>query len=132
MGTKADFYVGRGPTAKWVGSVKYDGYTWVEKPKCALMNAKTEKQFLAAVTKLPKTEEYYFIEVKNGWPWPWSDSGTTDYAYFFQDGKVYVSSWDAQCYPPVEYVDGSAQSWFPDMAPQRGRIRGGPTILVGV
>jgi hypothetical protein len=26
MGTRADFYVGRGPDAEWLGSVAMDGY----------------------------------------------------------------------------------------------------------
>jgi len=26
MGTRADFYVGIGPEAEWVGSIAYDGY----------------------------------------------------------------------------------------------------------
>ena len=26
MGTRADFYVGRGDAAEWIGSIAYDGY----------------------------------------------------------------------------------------------------------
>lgn len=26
-----------------------------------------------------------------GWPWPWEDSQTTDYAYAFDGGKVWAS-----------------------------------------
>jgi hypothetical protein len=26
MGTRADFYVGRGPNAEWIGSIAFDGY----------------------------------------------------------------------------------------------------------
>ncbi len=26
MGTRADFYIGRGPTAEWIGSLPLDGY----------------------------------------------------------------------------------------------------------
>ena len=26
MGTRADFYIGRGATAEWIGSIAWDGY----------------------------------------------------------------------------------------------------------
>ena len=55
-GTKADFYVGRGPTAEWVGSIAWDGYP--EAPGVggslagvAVLGATTEQEFRTALTR---------------------------------------------------------------------------------
>jgi len=31
MGTRADFYVGMGKDAEWLGSVAWDGYEWADR-----------------------------------------------------------------------------------------------------
>jgi hypothetical protein len=59
MGTRADFYVGVGPNAEWLGSVAWDGYEWQIKPDCSLMKAKTEEEFRIAVKLI--------AEVRNDW-----------------------------------------------------------------
>jgi hypothetical protein len=87
MGTRADFYVGVGDKAEWLGSVAWDGYEWDEDEDCELMKATTEQQFRDALSKILKgRDDATFPE--DGWPWPWNDSTTTDYAYYFLDGKV--------------------------------------------
>ena len=55
---------------------------------------------------------------EDGWPWPWDTSSTTDYAYAFDDGKVYAScfggSWfvaTEEC-PDEDRGDGAV---FPNM-----------------
>lgn len=90
MGTRADFYIGEGAEAKWLGSVAWDGYAW-EKPDTFLRSAKTEDEFIAAVKRISK-ERDDFRSPDRGWPWPWDDSQTTDYAYCFtpEDVKVFV------------------------------------------
>lgn len=87
MGTRADFYVGVGKDAEWLGSIAWDGYEWDEDKDCALMKATTEQEFRAAVSDIAKTREDWTSQ-EQGWPWPWNDSNTTDYAYAFHDGKV--------------------------------------------
>lgn len=90
MGTHADFYVGRGKDAEWLGSVSNDGY-----PDGLLdlfiHGSGTEEAWRQCVsdeiggrTDATRPEE--------GWPWPWDDSGTTDYAYAFDGGKVWGSN----------------------------------------
>jgi len=78
MGTRADFYVGIGKSAEWLGSIAFDGCP--EGIADYLFIAPTERAFRAKVAG--------FIASKNhgttpdmGWPWPWEDSRTTDYAY---------------------------------------------------
>lgn len=92
MGTRADFYVGRGDKAEWLGSVAWDGYPdGFERD--GLLNASTEQQFREAVAdELASRLDGTTPEM--GWPWPWEDSHTTDYAYAFDSGKVYGSCGD--------------------------------------
>lgn len=108
MGTRADFYIGRGENAEWLGSTAWDGYPegislctgerdrfgskkredW---PADAhLFQATTEQDFRARLDR-------YFLHrddvtrPADGWPWPWDNSATTDCAYAFDDGKVWLS-----------------------------------------
>jgi len=90
MGTRADFYVGVGQGAEWLGSVAFDGYQWAEHPDLPIPSAHTEDEFRSAVhAELEGRDDA--TNPDQGWPWPWGDSGTTDYAYYFTDGAV---RWD--------------------------------------
>lgn len=89
MGTRADFYVGHGPEAEWLGSVAMDGYEWHEKPAHPISSATTPDDFRAAVAAELAPREDATLPAQ-GWPWPWEDSRTTDYAYVFDGGSVHV------------------------------------------
>ena len=109
MGTRADFYVGKDEKAEWVGSTAWDGYregiqlTGKNKgflgipesrtfPKGKhLFDATTEEEFRDRLAQYFANREDVTLP-KDGWPWPWDDSGTSDCSYWFFDGKV----WDAQ------------------------------------
>jgi hypothetical protein len=106
MGTRADFYIKENKELKWMGSVGWDGYEWAEEKDCALMQAKTEKDFMAELKEISKRDD--FTAVKDGWPWPWDDSNTTDYAYIFTGEGVDVYSFG-------EPKNGSPKINFPDM-----------------
>lgn len=101
MGTRADFYIGRGKNAQWLGSVAWDGYPGgFDKD---LFEHRTVDGFINAVNAmLKKRDDATFPE--NGWPWPWEDSGTTDYAYAFDDddGKVWASCWGYEWFDPTK------------------------------
>lgn len=90
MGTRADFYVGRGEHAEWIGSIAYDGYP-DGIARCAL-NAKSEDVFRREVGELIQNCSHGTTP-DQGWPWPWDDSRTTDYAYAFDDGAVLMSAY---------------------------------------
>lgn len=92
MGTRADFYVGTGVDAEWLGSVALDGYEWQESPDCPLMQATTEDEFRAAVKDIA-TDRKDWTSPDQGWPWPWDDSFTTDRQYAFTDGKTQDFNW---------------------------------------
>ncbi len=96
MGTRADFYVGRGENMEWIGSVAWDGY-----PNgfagTGILGANSEENFRSALSALA-ADRSDFTSPEMGWPWPWSDSFTTDFAYAFDGDRVYVSrESDAHC-----------------------------------
>lgn len=95
MGTRADFYIGRGKDSTWVGSVSHDGY-----PEGILdvLNSYTEKDFLENI----KTLETY-IDPSQGWPWPWKTSKTSDYSYYWTDeGLIILHSYKSKEFPVEE------------------------------
>jgi len=136
MGTRADFYVGRGKEAEWLGSIAWDGYP--DAMDKAILRAKDEKVFRSAVDTFLKAREDATFP-KDGWPWPWDDSQTTDYAYAFNDGKVYGSNFGHKwfsCYPLREPEEsGNAREEFPDMKSKKAVTfgkRSGLLIIGGV
>lgn len=48
MGTRADFYVGRGEAAQWVGSIAWDGYP--DGIGADIFKSKTPTEFVERVT----------------------------------------------------------------------------------
>jgi hypothetical protein len=122
MGTRADFYVGKGPEAEWLGSVAWDGYEWQEENyfKC-----RTPEGFKEAVKQISlERDDFTFPEM--GWPWPWNDSCTTDYAYvwdfdtnsveIYVFGRPYVSN---EIEESEEYVEPPKVTFFPDMTTRK-------------
>lgn len=89
MGTRADFYAGKGPEAEWLGSIAWDGYR--SGVSGYVLKAKTEKDYRKAVEVFLKSRDDATWP-KDGWPWPWNDSGTSDCSYWFFDGKC----WDVE------------------------------------
>lgn len=134
MGTRADFYVGKGEKAEWLGSCSYDGHPG----STGVDRAKTEKEFRAAVTERISEEDGTTPE--EGWPWPWNDSHTTDYAYAFDAGKVWCSGfgrpwWDAAGKEPDDN-DSPKTAEVPDMSKRKnvatpGSKRSGVMVFRG-
>lgn len=116
MGTRADFYVGTGVDAEWLGSVAWDGYEWQESPDCPLMKASTEDDFRLAVSEIAK-ERKDWTSPDQGWPWPWDDSFTTDFAYAFADGKVTAYEWGLL--DPESEGQDSAEIKWPNMSERK-------------
>ena len=110
MGTRADFYIGRGKNAKWLGSIAWDGHPDSINPHSKeteepyhgyirhkseewpagehLFDSKTEDQFKQRLTRFFQYRDDVTLP-EQGWPWPWENSNTTDYAYAYDEGKVY-------------------------------------------
>ena len=116
MGTRADFYVGRGAQAEWIGSVAWDGYP--DGLPVPLKMARTEAAFRREVAAYFKDRDDVTLPAQ-GWPWPWDDSGTTDYAYAFDAGWTWGTSgrrwWNTWEEPENERECGGDLVVFPDM-----------------
>ncbi len=117
MGTRADFYVGRGEKAEWLGSIAWDGHP--ESIDNVVRQATTAKEFRKAVVKFLKSRDDATLP-KDGWPWPWDDSRTTDYAYAYEKGAVYAScfgyEWFDSTRDEPEIADDDKQvAIFPNM-----------------
>jgi hypothetical protein len=101
MGTRADFYIKEGKHLKqedWKGSIAWDGYP--DGIPTSLKKAKTKQGFMKALTAFLKKRDDATYP-KEGWPWPWDNSGTTDYAYVFT-GKGVV--WNKHKWPDMSKV----------------------------
>lgn len=115
MGTRADFYVGRGLEAEWLGSIAWDGHPeGINKP---LLSATTEEDYRNRVAiQIQETKSGTTPDM--GWPWPWRDSRITDYAYAFHEGKVWASCFGDPWFDPMEEEEENNQGdkpVFPDM-----------------
>lgn len=135
MGTRADFYIGRGENAEWLGSTAWDGYPdgFKDTP---LLGAADEATYRAEVAALGTRED--FTAPEKGWPWPWIDSRTTDYAYAFDGGKVWCSSFGhpwfiaTEVEPEYEEIEDDAKVAFPNMKSRQNVTlgkRSGVTII---
>lgn len=126
MGDRADFYVGTGTKAKWLGSIAWNGYPQGEGAFSAnlgvskeIIDAVSEFDFISAVTEMLASRDDA-TKPFHGWPWPWPDSTTTDFAYCFGEGRVQVFSFGKPfklgADRPVD--ESGPKARFPDM---RGR-----------
>lgn len=132
MGTRADFYVGRGETAEWLGSIAWDGYP--EGVGAVVLQSRSKEGYRSAVSKFFDDRDDA-TPSSMGWPWPWDTSHTTDYAYAFDGDRVWVSNygeaWEDASAPRVE----PEPVVFPDMsgvkAVSLGKRSGTITIASG-
>ncbi len=91
MGTRCDFYImKKKPKLIWMGSYGWDGYPSGEPEGMGLHKVNNEEDFKSRILSFLEEKQGY-IAGKDGWPWPWDNSKTTDFYYIFFEGKVYVS-----------------------------------------
>lgn len=138
MGTRCDFYVGREADlskAEWIGSYPWDGYPdGIDAP---VLRAQSEPDFREAVTAFLAEEAKTATLPARGWPWPWKDSNTTDYAYLFDLDKKCVRAscfggpfFDPNAPEPDEESEPKGLPW-PDMTDRkRVRMDGGSGLIV--
>lgn len=85
MGTRADFFIGIGPNAEWIGSTSYDGHP--ESLGLRPLQATSEIEFRAEVKQLLDDPERLTTRPDEGWPWPWRDFRTSDYGYAWDPAR---------------------------------------------
>lgn len=106
MGTRADFYVGRGPDAEWLGSIAWDG-----QEVGRIRDATSEGNFRTFVAAFLAERDDATLP-SQGWPWPWNDSGTTDCVYAWDGPMDSAGVWEVQGYPQKEWVSQAAlEAW---------------------
>ena len=119
MGTRADFYIGRGKDAVYLGSTAWEGYPdgivkTISKGRyeCKteefpqgqhLFDSKTEEEFKERLDQYFEKRTDVSLPHRDGWPWPWDTSHTTDYSYAFDDGQVFCCSFGHCWFTPAEY-----------------------------
>lgn len=121
MGNKADFYVGRGYTAEWLGSIGWDGLP-AGLPS-VLLAADTVDVFRTGVATL-LSNRADGITPAQGWPWTWDTSHGTSYTYAFDEGRVWAccfgsSWWKAVLAEPEHTTLTRKAAKFPDMSLHR-------------
>lgn len=128
MGTRADLWVGRGLQAEWLGSIAWDGHPEGVQTEqraygeygSAMLRATSEKVFRDCTAAFLAARIDDATLPAMGWPWPWDDSRTTDFAYAFDDGKVWTSYFGRAWFDPLQPMsekeeDEPKTAVFPDM-----------------
>lgn len=116
MGTRADFYVGDGPDAEWLGSIAFDGDP--EGEPSVVLDADSEPVYRERVAQLLSSLDDATLPAM-GWPWPWNDSSSTDYAYTWLHGGVHVSQFGAGWRRPGRAPSIPRLPSFPNMSARR-------------
>lgn len=133
MGTHADFYVGRGKDAEWFGSIGWDGYPSSIPDK--VLQSVSEQGYRDAVENFLQSRDDATLP-KDGWPWPWDNSCTTNYVYAFEVDKVYAAhfghSWFIATGDRPDDESNSKECIFPDMSTRKNVTfgRGSGLIIV--
>lgn len=118
MGTRADFYIGRGESAEWLGSVSYEG-----RPENYphILKATSEQEFRDAVSQLTERGDAYFPP-EDKWPWSWNDSRQTDYTISWDEGRLWIAKFGRGWITKDAYLFSELIAWrtfktqtFPDM-----------------
>lgn len=97
--TNADFYVGLGEDAAWIGSVSVDGST-ADMDDAGLFGSDgldelyTEAHYRSVIDEIldvaDDADRGYLAANGDVWPWPWKDSTGSDMAYAFAKGCIHV------------------------------------------
>jgi hypothetical protein len=131
MGTRADFYTITGKNLmdpmEWCGSIAWDG-----NPKGIdenILLATTKEEFKKAIKDtLSKRED--FTSPALGWPWPWEDSNTTDYAYVFINTRVLTSNFGSNYFEANTSKKTKTKPNFPNMKNTQNIQFGGKSGLM--
>ena len=102
--TKADFYIGTGISANWIGSIFGDGS--VERIPLNILICGNETLYEELAVEF-LTERKGAIKTNGDkWPWLWPDSRMTDYSYLFVEelDKVVASHFGGIMFDPILYL----------------------------
>lgn len=104
--TAADFYIGRGPSAVWVGSLSHNAgpeivhWTPAGSEVLGAVTAHDYARGLDTLLSLPSDDRRNWAHhPANGWPWCWQDSSLTGWCYAFDAARVWVSYFGRAWFP---------------------------------
>ena len=111
MSTKADFYVGTGKDAEWIGTLLKNGSVYYIPMDILIQVNKT--MFEEMVLELLSLKQSVIPDKGDKWIHPWEDSRVTDYVYMFDNNKEKVMMY--QCgidllLDPVKIIQGQSLS----------------------
>ncbi len=105
---KADFYVGTGRKADWIGSVNRCGEIWAISTPILLQVNRTmyEEMVIEYINFCEGVVANHVCQ----WPWEWQDSRMTDYSYIFvpDHAKVYMSIEGGDLLDPIKVIQGES------------------------
>lgn len=134
MGTRADFYVGRGEKAEWLGSIALDGYP--DGFDDGFFDCADEAHFREKIAAYISGRRDG-TKPEQGWPWPWDTSATTDFAYAWDAGRVFASCFGDDWFNPTDYdkpdfelPDNGKTAVFPDMSARKNVTMGSRSGLM--
>lgn len=120
MGTRADFYIKKADEKEliWIASIAWDGYP--DGIDCGVLDSKTQSEYIGNLQRFLKDRNDVTLP-ERGWPWPWDNSSTTDFAYCFVDGRVLTNNFGHgwHVYIKDQDNDNAPMVWeyeFPDMS----------------
>ncbi len=139
MGTRADFYIGKGKDAEWIGSIAWDGCRdGIDKQ---ILNCESSAAFRHAVESFFANRDDVTLP-EQGWPWPWNTSSTSDCSYWFFNDQVWDEFQDH--YAPCSQPEATDENWdvfaddldsidYPDMSAIQNVTfgRGSGLIVIG-
>lgn len=102
--TKADFYIGTGIAANWIGSIYSDGY--VSGISLDILTCVNPTLYEELVVEFIKSKQGVVKTDGGKWPWLWPDSRMTDYSYMFIEdlSKVVASNFGEEMFDPLKLI----------------------------
>lgn len=110
--TKADFYIGTGLGARWIGSIGTDGYPVdgvISSEIFLQVNKIMFEEMVLDLLRKEKQDDWAAIaDEGDPWPWLWIDSHFTDYVYMFDKKleKVIASRGGREFFDPIKIIQG--------------------------
>lgn len=134
MGTRADFYKGGTDPSQmvWLGSVAWDGYP---EGVPEVLGVASEDEWVVKVLAF-LADRPDATAPEQGWPWPWEDSRTTDYAYTWTPEGVRASQFGHAWFDPLDPaadhggVERGDKVAFPDMTAVQNVVLGPRSGLI--
>lgn len=105
---RADFYVGMGLDAEWLGSVSRCGEIWAISTPILLQVNQT--MYEESVIEYIKYCEGVVANHVCQWPWIWNDSRMTAFSYMFlpEYNKVFMSIMGEELLDPIKIMQGES------------------------